>query len=147
MWIRGCVNQSDWMASSYSISWHTFKWMKKLFFPLLDHTIPTQLDFVILYVGLKFSYWGFGLRLVKNLIKVAGKCLSHSFSSIMVGKPSLAVTSVTKSSSESPNAGQLKETKSTVECAALMEWDMPLVTGEVWLYGISFREHQPIMNL
>jgi hypothetical protein len=34
-------------------------------------------------------------------------------------------------SSKSPSAGQPKETKSTVECAALMEWDMPLVTGAV----------------
>jgi hypothetical protein len=97
------------------------------------------------------SYWGFRLLLVINLMEVAGKCLSHCFCS-MVGKPGPARTSVTKSSSKSPSAGKPKETKSTVECAALMAWDMPLVTGAicvkldyVW-YIIITPQHNELVN-
>ena len=35
----GFVDKSDRMANSYSISWRTFKWTKKLFFHLLDLAI------------------------------------------------------------------------------------------------------------
>jgi hypothetical protein len=35
----GYVDKGDRMANSYSISWRAFKWMKKLFFHLLDLAI------------------------------------------------------------------------------------------------------------
>jgi hypothetical protein len=60
----GYVEQSDWMASSYSMSWHTFKWMTKLFFPLLDRYNTYTVGFCYPVCRSQFSYWGFGILLV-----------------------------------------------------------------------------------
>jgi len=61
------VDRSDHMTNSYSISRWTLKWMKKLFFCLLDLTIPSS--FILLYsCGTKLSHWDFRLTLFRDLI-------------------------------------------------------------------------------
>jgi hypothetical protein len=68
----GYVNKSDRMANSYSISQCTFKWTKKLFFHLLDLTIPNT--WILLSTcAAKNSQQHFWFLLVRNMIDKAGK--------------------------------------------------------------------------
>jgi len=62
----GYVDKSDRIANSYSISCRTFKWMKKLFFRMLDLAI---LDSYILHSscgGKKISHRDFQYTLMRN---------------------------------------------------------------------------------
>jgi hypothetical protein len=54
----GYIDKSDRMANSYSISCRTWKWMKKLFFHLLDLTILNSHS-VLKSCGSKFSHRDF----------------------------------------------------------------------------------------
>jgi len=68
----GNVDKSDRIANSYSISRCTFKWTKKLFFPMLDLAI---LDSYILHSsceGKKISQRDFQYTLVRNMLAHAG---------------------------------------------------------------------------
>jgi hypothetical protein len=81
----GYVDKSNRMANSYSITWRTFKWTKKLFFHLLDLTILNS--WILLSTcGAKYSQRDFRFLMVRNMIDETGKlgCL-HSH---MVGIPS-----------------------------------------------------------
>jgi len=55
----GYVDKGDRMANSYSVSRHTFKWMKKLFFHLLDLVILNSHILHSLCGGKKISHRDF----------------------------------------------------------------------------------------
>jgi len=55
----GYVDKGDRMANSYSISWHTFKWMKNLFFHLLGLAILSSYIINSLCWGKKISHRDF----------------------------------------------------------------------------------------
>jgi hypothetical protein len=57
------VDKGDRMASSYSISCHTWKWTKKLFFYLLDMSILKSYIFLCCVVERKSHIENFGLPL------------------------------------------------------------------------------------
>jgi hypothetical protein len=67
-----CVDKSDRMTNSYSISRRTCAWTKKLFFHLMDLTI---LNSFIIHAscGSKLSHWQYRLTLVRDLIQDAGR--------------------------------------------------------------------------
>jgi len=68
----GYVDKGDTMANSYSISWRTFKWTKKLFFHLLDLAI---LNSYILHSSCgckKISHRDFQYTLVRNMLAQVG---------------------------------------------------------------------------
>jgi len=68
----GYVDKGDRMANSYSISCHTLKWTKILFYHLLD---PAILNSYILHSscgGKKISYTDFQYNLVRNILALAG---------------------------------------------------------------------------
>jgi hypothetical protein len=72
----GQVDKSDRMTNSYSIRRCTWKWMKKLFFHLLDTSILNS--FILLTsCGSKLSHQNFRLSFVRDLIKEGGGCLDH----------------------------------------------------------------------
>jgi hypothetical protein len=69
----GYVDKADRMTNSYSISRRTWKWMKKLFFHLLDLTILNS--FILLSsCGAKHSHRDFRLALVRNVLEHAAVC-------------------------------------------------------------------------
>jgi len=68
----GYVNKSDRMANSYSISQHTFKWTKKLFFHLLDLAILNSYILHSSCGGKKMSHRDFRYTLVRNMLVHAG---------------------------------------------------------------------------
>jgi hypothetical protein len=61
------------MASSYSISHHTWKWIMKLFYHLLD--LATLNSYILLSScgGKKVSHREFQLDLVTNMLAHAGQ--------------------------------------------------------------------------
>jgi hypothetical protein len=62
----GCIDESDHMTCSYSISSHNWKWTKNLFFHLLEFwTIFIPLT----YCESKLSHWHFRLALARDLIQ------------------------------------------------------------------------------
>jgi len=91
-WHMGCVDNSDRMANSYSISRHTFKWTTKLFFHLLDLTILNSW-ILLSSCGAKYSHRDFRLLLVRNLIEEAGRIQDHPTPSL-VGRPSAGASNV-----------------------------------------------------
>ena len=68
----GCVDNGDRMVSSYSISWRTFKWMKKLFFHLLDLAVHNSYILRSSYGCKKISRRDFRYTLVRNTLAHAG---------------------------------------------------------------------------
>ena len=68
----GYVDKGDRLANSYSISWRTFKWMKKLFFHLLDLVILNKHILHSLCGGKKISHRYFWCTLVRNMLVHAG---------------------------------------------------------------------------
>jgi len=66
------VDKGDRMANSYSISRHTFKWTKKLFFHLLDLAILNSYILHSSCGGKKMSYRDFRYTLVRNMLAHAG---------------------------------------------------------------------------
>ena len=68
----GYVNNSDRMASSYSMSRHTLKWTTKLFFHFLDTTVCNSW-IPLPSCGAKYTHRDFSLLLVRNLTEEAGK--------------------------------------------------------------------------
>jgi len=68
----GYVDKGDRMANSYSISCHTFKWTKKLFFHLLDLAILNSYILHSSCGGKKMSHRDFRYTLVKNMLAHAG---------------------------------------------------------------------------
>ena len=69
---KGYVDKGDRMANSYSISQHTFKWTKKLFFHLLDVTILSSYILHSSCGGKKISHRDFLYTLVRNMLAQAG---------------------------------------------------------------------------
>jgi hypothetical protein len=67
----GYINKSDRMTNSYIISYHTWKWMKKLFFHLLDLIILNS-HILLTSCGSKLSHRDFRLIFVKNMVALAG---------------------------------------------------------------------------
>jgi hypothetical protein len=68
----GYINKSNQIANNYSISQHTFKWTKKLFFHLFD--VTTLNSWILLSTCLaKYSQQDFLFLLLINLIDEAGK--------------------------------------------------------------------------
>jgi hypothetical protein len=67
----GYADKSDKMANSYSISRRMWKWMKKLFFHLLDLTILNS-HILLKSCGPKLSHRDFRLTLVRNMVEYAG---------------------------------------------------------------------------
>jgi len=91
-WHMGYVDNSDYMANIYSMSWHTFKWTTKLFFHLLDLTVLNS--WVLLSsCGAKYTHWDFRLLLVSKLIEEVGKSQVRP-THRLVGGPSAATTNV-----------------------------------------------------
>jgi len=68
----GYVDKIDRMANSYSISCHTFKWTKKLFFHLLDLAILNSYIVHSFFGGKKMSHGEFRYTLVRNMLGHAG---------------------------------------------------------------------------
>ena len=60
------VDKSDHITNIYSIRRWTWKWTKKLFFHLLDHTILTS-------CGSELSHCQFRLTLLRDLMQEAGR--------------------------------------------------------------------------
>jgi hypothetical protein len=70
-WHMGYVDKSDRMGNSYSISRHTWKWTKKLFFHLPDLTILNS-HILLKSCGSKLSHRDLRLTLVRNMVQFAG---------------------------------------------------------------------------
>ena len=68
----GFVDKGDRMANSYSISRRTFKWIKKLFFHLLDLAILNSYILHSSCGGKKMSHRDFRYTLVRNMLTHAG---------------------------------------------------------------------------
>jgi len=83
----GYINNSEFMANSYSMSRHTFKWTTKLFFHLLDLTVLNSWR-LLSSCGAKYTHQDFRLLLVRNLTEEAGKSQDHP-TPRLVGRPSL----------------------------------------------------------
>ena len=66
------VHKGDRMANSYSTSWRTFKWTKKLFFHLLDLTILNSYILHSSCGGKKISHGDFRFTLVRNMLAHVG---------------------------------------------------------------------------
>ena len=89
---KSYVDNSDRMATSYSMSRRTLKWTMKLFFHLLDLTVLNS--WVLLSsCGAKYTHQDFRLLLVRNLIEEAGKSQDCP-TPRLVGRPSSAETNV-----------------------------------------------------
>ena len=88
------INNSDCMANSYSMSWHIFKWITKLFFYIRD---PTILNSWILLssCGAIYTHWDFRLLLARNLNEESGTSQDHP-TPRLVGRPSAAATNVVR---------------------------------------------------
>ena len=93
-WHVGYVDNSDRMATSYSISPHTLKWTMKLFFHLLDLTVLNSW-ILLSSCGAKYTHRDFRLLLVRNLIEEAGKSQDRP-TPRLVGRPSLAEANVVR---------------------------------------------------
>ena len=88
----GCVDNSDRMGDSYSMSRRTFKWPTKLFFHFLDLTVLNSWTLLPSY-GTKYTHRDFRLVLVRNLIEEAGKSQDRP-TSRLVGRPSSGAKNV-----------------------------------------------------
>ena len=89
----GYVDNSDRMATSYSMSRRTLKWTTKLFFHLLDLTVLNSW-ILLSSCGAKYALRDFRL-LVRNLIEEAGKSQDRP-TPRLVGRPSSAETNVVR---------------------------------------------------
>ena len=69
---RGYVDKGDRIANSYSISCHTFKWMKKFFFHMLDLSILSSYILHSLCGGKKISHTDFQYTLMRSMLAYAG---------------------------------------------------------------------------
>jgi len=88
----GYVDNSDRMASSYSMSQHIFKWTTKLFVHLLDLTVLNSW-ILLSSCGAKYTHQEFGLLVVRNLIEEAVKRQDLP-TPRLVRRPSVAATNV-----------------------------------------------------
>ena len=68
----GYVDKGDRMANRYSISRHTLKWKKKLFFHLLNLAILNSYILHFSCGGKKISYRDFRYNLMRNMLAHAG---------------------------------------------------------------------------
>ena len=68
----GYVYKGDRIANGYSISHRAFKWMKKLFFHLLDLAILNSYILLFSCGGKKMSHRDFRYNLVRNMLAHAG---------------------------------------------------------------------------
>jgi hypothetical protein len=68
----GYVDNSDLMASSYSVSRSNFEWTSKLFFHLLDLSVLNSWILLSL-CGVKYTHRDFRLCLLRNLIEEAAR--------------------------------------------------------------------------
>jgi len=68
----GYVDNSDCMATSYSMSRRTLKWTTRLFFHLLVLTV-LNIWILLSSCGAKYTHQDFRLLMVTNLIEEAGK--------------------------------------------------------------------------
>jgi len=80
-----CVDFSDCMGNSYSMSRRNFKWTTKLFFHLLDLTVLNSW-ILLSSCGAKYTHRDFRLLLVRNLIEEAGKSQDRPTPSL-IGRP------------------------------------------------------------
>jgi len=85
-WHMGYIDNSDRMASSYSMNRRTFKWSTKLFFHCLDLTVLNSW-ILLSSCGAKYTHRDFRLLLVRNLIEEAGKSRDCP-TPRLVGRPS-----------------------------------------------------------
>jgi hypothetical protein len=90
----GYIDNSDRMANTYSMCWHSFKWTTKLFFHLLDLTVLNSWILLSL-CGAKYTHRYFRFLLVRNLIEEAGRSQDCPTPSLG-GRPSAADTNVTR---------------------------------------------------
>jgi hypothetical protein len=88
----GYVTNSDRMANSYSVCWHSYKWTMKLFLHLLDLTVLNSW-ILLSSCGAKYIHRDFRLLLVRNLIEEAGRSQDRPTPSL-VGRPSAAETNI-----------------------------------------------------
>jgi hypothetical protein len=93
-WHMGYVDNSDRLANSYSVCWHSYKWTTKLFFHLLGLTVLNSW-ILLSSCGAKYTHRDFRLLLVRNLIEEAGRSQDRPTPSL-VGGPSAAETNVTR---------------------------------------------------
>jgi len=100
----GYVDNSDHMATSYSMSRCTLKWTMKLFFHLLDLTVLNSW-ILLSSCGAKYTHRDFGLLLVRNLIEEAGKSQDCP-TPRLVGRPSSAETNVVRLETHHNRTGQ-----------------------------------------
>ena len=88
----GYVEKGDGMASSYSISHHTFKWMKKLFFHLSDLTILNSYILHSSCGGKNISHTDFRYTIVRNvwhMVDQNGEYQGHYVDHLMLNRKSL----------------------------------------------------------
>ena len=90
----GYVDNSDHMANSCLMSWHTLKWTTKLFFHFLDLTVLNSW-ILLSSCGAKYINQDFRLLLVRNLIEAAWKSQDCP-TPRLVGRPSAAATNVVR---------------------------------------------------
>jgi hypothetical protein len=85
--LMGYVDKSDHMINTYSISRWAWKWMKKLFFHLLDLTVLNS--YIILHsCGSQLSHEDFQPSLITDLIQEGGRVLGTQI--IPQGMPTLS---------------------------------------------------------
>jgi hypothetical protein len=80
---------SDHMTNTYSISRRTWKWMKKLFFHLLDFTVLNSYSILHSHSS-KLSHRDFQLSLIRDLIQKGGRVLCTQI--ILQGMPTLSTS-------------------------------------------------------
>jgi hypothetical protein len=68
------VDKSDCMTNTYSISRHTWKWTKKLFFHLLDLTV-LNIYILLISCGTKMTHRDYRLSMIRDLIEGGGRVL------------------------------------------------------------------------
>ena len=107
------VDNSDHMASSYSMSQHIFKWTTKLFVHLLDLTVLNSW-ILLSSCGAKYTHQEFGLLLVRNLIEEARKSQDRP-----TPRTSTAVTNVMRLKSRHNQHWQNHLPNSTAVCVHL----------------------------
>jgi len=90
----GYVDNSDRMATSYSMSRRTLKWTTKLFFHLLDLTVLNSW-ILLSSCGAKYTHRDFRLLLVRNLTEEAGKSQDYP-TPRLVRRPRSAKTNVVR---------------------------------------------------
>jgi len=90
----GFIDISDRMANSYLMDQRNLKWTTKLFFHLLDLTVPNSW-ILLSSCGAQYTHQDFRHLLVRNLIEEAGKSQDRPTPSL-VGRPSVAAANIVR---------------------------------------------------